>query len=381
MPVRIALNGFGRIGRQIFKILWQDFPQLEVVGIGVTDPTMTETRAILLKYDSTYGEFPPEVEAVVEDKKNALLVDGKEIPVIARDRIEWLPWKDLGVDIVIEATGKYRDADKAVGHILAGASRVIITAPDKPMGSADFTVVLGVNEHRFDPEKHTIISCASCTTNCLAPLAKVLHERFGIVQGLLTTVHAYTTSQQLLDKADKDPRRARAAALSIIPTTTGAAEAVAAVLPELYGKFTGTALRVPVPTVSLVDFTVQLARKATVQEINGAFGEEAQGRLKGILGVTEKPLVSVDFVKDPRSAVVDLTLTQAIGHLAKVFAWYDNEWGYSYRICDLAYYIAKRDPALAPRLAQKEPVLAVSGVGEAKVMPKDYKEPELPYPF
>ncbi|MBI2845186.1 MAG: type I glyceraldehyde-3-phosphate dehydrogenase [Chloroflexi bacterium] len=357
MAVRIALNGFGRIGRQIFKIIWQDFPQMEVVGIGVTDPTVTPTRAILLKYDSTYGVFPPEVEAVVEGKTHALRVDGKEVPIIARDRIEWLPWKDLAVDIVIEATGKYRDPDKAIGHILAGASRVIITAPDKPMGSADFTVVMGINEHRFDPEKHTLISCASCTTNCLAPVAKVLHERFGIEQGLLTTVHAYTTSQQLLDKAHKDPRRARSANLSIIPTTTGAAEALAAVMPELLGKCTGMALRVPVPSVSLVDFTVELTRKATAKEINAAFKEESQGGLKGILGVTDKPLVSVDFVKDPRSAVVDLSLTQTVGRLAKVFAWYDNEWGYSYRVCDLAHYLAQRDPNISPRLTQKEEVL------------------------
>lgn len=357
MAVRIGLNGFGRIGRQIFKIIWQDFPQMEVVGIGVTDPTVTPSRAILLKYDSTYGVFPPEVEAIVEGKTNALRVDRREIPIIARDRIEWLPWKELGADIVIEATGKYRDADKAIGHILAGAQRVIITAPDKPLGSADLTVVMGINEHRFDPEKHNLISCASCTTNCLAPVAKILHERFGIVSGLMTTVHAYTSDQRLLDKAHKDPRRARAAALSIIPTTTGAANAMAAVLPELYGKCTGYALRVPVPTVSLVDFTAQLERKASPQEVNRAFVEESQGKFKGIIGVTDKPLVSIDFVKDPRSAVVDLTLTMAVGHLVKVAAWYDNEWAYSYRVSDLAYYIAQQDPNIAPRLKEKEPVL------------------------
>lgn len=357
MAVRIAFNGFGRIGRQAFKILWDEFPELEVVGISINDPTVTRTRAVLLQHDSVYGEWPHEVEPrVVGREVNSLVVDGREIPLFVKDRIEWLPWKELGVDLVIEATGKYRDADQAVGHIMAGAKRVIITAPDKPLGSADLTVVYGVNHDRFDPEQHYLISCASCTTNCLAPVIKVLQEGFGVRAGLLTTVHAYTSSQSLVDHAQKDPRRSRAASLSIVPSSTGAAETVAIIMPQFLGRFSGTALRVPTPTVSIVDFTTQLERPAVVDEIHRAFRDAAAGQLKGILGVTEKPLVSVDFVKNPHSAIVDLTMTLAVEELVKVFAWYDNEWGYAHRVCDLAYYLAQRDPALAERLTPREAV-------------------------
>lgn len=369
MPVRVALNGFGRIGRNTFKVLWEKYPQLQVAAISVTDPHVTETRALLLKYDSTHGVFPPSVEARVEGRFSSLIVDGRLIPVIARGGLEKLPWHQMGIDIVVEATGYYRDGRVASGHLRAGARKVILTAPPKPLDSVDLVVVMGVNESSYDPERHHIISNTSCTTNCLAPVARVLHEEFGIAEGLLTTVHSYTSSQRLTDKTHTDPRRARAAGLSIIPTSTGAAQMVGVVMPELEGRFDGTAIRVPTPAVSLVDFTVRLERPASAEEINQAFRDRAQGDLKGILGLVNEPLVSVDFRKDPRSAVVDGLLTMTAGSMAKVFAWYDNEWGYSHRVADFASYMSQSDAQLRARLddGEEQPAERVLEVSEERV--------------
>ncbi len=336
MAVRVAINGFGRIGRQVLKALLERHPQtLEVVAIN--DLTDAETNAHLFKYDSNYGRYPGTVE-VQGDK---FLVDGHEIQVLAKPvEPKELPWRDLGVDLVIEATGVFRD-ERARGHLDAGANKVIITAPGK--GGEDLTVVMGVNHETYDPHRHHVISNASCTTNCLAPVAYVLHKEFGLEQGLMTTVHAYTNDQRILDLAHKDPRRARAAALSIIPTTTGAAKAVGLVLPELKGRLTGMALRVPVSTVSITDLSALLQRPVTVEEVNKAFQQYAEGELKGILAVCDEPLVSIDFKGDPHSAIVDAPSTLVMGErFVKVFAWYDNEWGYSCRTADLAAYIAQK---------------------------------------
>lgn len=336
MAVRVAINGFGRIGRQVLKALLERHPQtLEVVAIN--DLTDAETNAHLFKYDSNYGRYPGTVE-VQGDK---FLVDGHEIQVLAKPvEPKELPWRDLGVDLVIEATGVFRD-ERARGHLDAGANKVIITAPGK--GGEDLTVVMGVNHETYDPHQHHVISNASCTTNCLAPVAYVLHKEFGLEQGLMTTVHAYTNDQRILDLAHKDPRRARAAALSIIPTTTGAAKAVGLVLPELKGRLTGMALRVPVSTVSITDLSALLQRPVTVEEVNKAFQQHAEGELKGILAVCDEPLVSIDFKGDPHSAIVDAPSTLVMGErFVKVFAWYDNEWGYSCRTADLAAYIAQK---------------------------------------
>jgi glyceraldehyde 3-phosphate dehydrogenase len=336
MAVRVAINGFGRIGRQVLKALLERHPQtLEVVAIN--DLTDAETNAHLFKYDSNYGRYPGTVE-VQGDK---FLVDGHEVQVLAKPvEPKELPWRDLGVDLVIEATGVFRD-ERARGHLDAGANKVIITAPGK--GGEDLTVVMGVNHETYDPNQHHVISNASCTTNCLAPVAYVLHKEFGLEQGLMTTVHAYTNDQRILDLAHKDPRRARAAALSIIPTTTGAAKAVGLVLPELKGRLTGMALRVPVSTVSITDLSALLQRPVTVEDVNKAFQQYAEGELKGILAVCDEPLVSIDFKGDPHSAIVDAPSTLVMGeHFVKVFAWYDNEWGYSCRTADLAAYIAQK---------------------------------------
>jgi len=336
MAVRVAINGFGRIGRQVLKALLERHPQtLEVVAIN--DLTDAETNAHLFKYDSNYGRYPGTVE-VQGDK---FLVDGHEIQVLAKPvEPKELPWRDLGVNLVIEATGVFRD-ERARGHLDAGANKVIITAPGK--GGEDLTVVMGVNHETYDPHRHHVISNASCTTNCLAPVAYVLHKEFGLEQGLMTTVHAYTNDQRILDLAHKDPRRARAAALSIIPTTTGAAKAVGLVLPELKGRLTGMALRVPVSTVSITDLSALLQRPVTVEDVNKAFQQYAEGELKGILTVCDEPLVSIDFKGDPHSAIVDAPSTLVMGErFVKVFAWYDNEWGYSCRTADLAAYIAQK---------------------------------------
>ncbi len=330
MPTRVGINGFGSIGRRFFRIAW-DRPGIEVVAIN--DLTNPATLAHLLRYDSTYGTWGVEVSAT--DK--AILVGGREIRVLAERDPGVLPWKELGVTVVIEATGFFTDATKAAAHLdRGGAERVIISAPAK---NEDATIVMGVNEETYDPAKHRIISNASCTTNCLAPVAKVLDQAFGIDKGLMTTIHAYTNDQRILDQPHKDLRRARTAATNIIPTTTGAAKAVSLVLPQLKGKLNGMAFRVPVPSVSVVDLTAYLGREATAEEINTALRAAAVGELKGILEVCDEPLVSSDFRGMRASAAVDALSTQAIGHLAKVVAWYDNEWGYSTRVADLVEYI------------------------------------------
>ncbi|HEX9987013.1 MAG TPA: type I glyceraldehyde-3-phosphate dehydrogenase [Chloroflexia bacterium] len=335
MVMKVGINGFGRVGRQVFKALRDYYPD-DIQVVAVNDLTDNHTLAHLLMYDSNYGPFDGDVSATEE----AITVDGDEIRTFAERDPSKLPWGDLGAEIVIESTGVFTDADKARAHITGGAKKVIITAPAK---GEDITVVMGVNQERYDPREHTIVSNASCTTNCLAPVAKVILEKFGIVKGLVTTVHSYTNDQNILDLPHKDLRRARAAALSIIPTTTGAARAVALVIPELKGKFDGFALRVPTPTVSIIDFVAQTERSATVQDINGALIEASEGELVDILDYTEEPLVSVDFKGDPHSAIVDGLSTMVIGeNLVKVIAWYDNEWGYSCRVADLTNYMAEK---------------------------------------
>jgi len=334
MGIRVAINGFGRIGRNAFKAALGKGIDLEFVAIN--DLTDAETLAHLLKYDSCYGQFKGDVLA----KDDALIVNGKEIKIFKETDPSKLPWADLKVDVVIESTGKFTNKEDAVKHINAGAKKVIITAPAK---NEDITIVMGVNEKMYDPEKHHVISNASCTTNCLAPVAKVLHEKFGIKRGLMTTVHSYTNDQRILDLPHKDLRRARAAALSIIPTTTGAAKAVALVLPELKGKLNGFALRVPTPTVSIVDFVAEVEKETTVEEVNKALKEASEGELRGILGYTEEPLVSVDFKGDERSSIVDALSTMVIeGKMVKVVSWYDNEWGYSCRVIDLIKYMEEK---------------------------------------
>ncbi len=332
MGVKVAINGFGRIGRLVFRAAYGD-PEVEIVGIN--DITDAKTLAHLLKYDSVHGVF----DAPVDHTEDSIVVDGREIKVTAIKDPAQLPWRDLGVDVVVEATGLFRDRANASKHLQAGAKKVIITAPAK---EPDITVVLGVNEKEYDPEKHHIISNASCTTNCLAPVAKVLDERFGIVKGFMTTVHSYTNDQRILDLPHKDLRRARAAAVSMIPTTTGAAVAVGLVLPQLKGKLDGMAVRVPTPDVSLVDLVVQVEKETSVEEVNGVLKEAAEGELKGILRYCEEPLVSVDFQGDPHSSIVDALSTNVMGNMVKVLSWYDNEWGYSNRVYDLVKYIAGR---------------------------------------
>src|SRR5579884_3903770 len=334
MTIRVGINGFGRIGRQSMKAILERHAQ-DVEVVAVNDLTDTQTNAHLLRYDSTYGRFPGEVEATAD----SLIVNGHKIKVIAQRDPAQIPWGDLGVQVVIESTGLFTDADKAAAHIKGGAKKVIISAPAK---GEDLTVVLGVNENMYDPSKHNIISNASCTTNCLAPAAKVLNDAFGIEHGLMTTVHSYTNDQRILDVVHKDLRRARAAAQNIIPTTTGAARALALVIPELRGKLNGLALRVPTPTVSIVDLTVALERPATAQEINRAFKRASEEELRGYLGYTEEPLVSSDFKGDPRSGVIDGLSTMVVDGLVKVLSWYDNEWGYSCRIADLVNYMVER---------------------------------------
>jgi glyceraldehyde 3-phosphate dehydrogenase len=335
MATRIGINGFGRIGRQVFKALWEYYgDEIEVAGIN--DLTDNETLAHLLQYDSNYGEIDADVEATGD----SLVVDGVEIKAFAERDPSKLPWADLGAEIVIESTGFFTDADKASAHRSAGAKKVIISAPAK---GEDITICLGVNHDAYDPALHHIISNASCTTNCLAPVAKVLNDKFGIVRGMMTTVHSYTNDQMLLDGPHKDLRRARAAALNIVPTTTGAARAVALVIPDLKGKFDGFALRVPTATVSIVDFVVELGRGVSRDEVNAAFQEAAEGDLEGILRYSELPLVSMDFKGDTHSSIVDAELTMVLdGNLVKVVAWYDNEWGYSCRLADVTAMIAEK---------------------------------------
>jgi glyceraldehyde 3-phosphate dehydrogenase len=333
LATRIGINGFGRIGRQTFKAMLDYHPDaLEVVA--VNDLTDTQTNAHLLKYDSNYGRFPGEVQA----EAGAIVVNGRRVAIIAERDPAKIPWRELGAELVIESTGLFTDARKAAAHFEGGAKRIIISAPAK---NEDITIVLGVNEHAYDPAQHRILSNASCTTNGLAPVAKVLHDRWVIQKGLLTTVHSYTNTQRLLDMATKDLRDARAAALNIVPSTTGAARAVGLVIPELQGRFSGMSFRVPTPTVSVVDFVADLGSEVTVEEVNAAFKEAAEGPLRGIMAYTEEPLVSMDFKGDPHSTIVSGLDTLVVGGtMVKVIAWYDNEWGYSCRVADLAAFIA-----------------------------------------
>ena len=334
MTVRVGINGFGRIGRQSLKALIERAPDVEVVA--VNDLVDVATNALLFKHDSTYGAYPGEVSHT----DDSIVIDGKAVKVLQVKDPATLPWRDLGVDIVIESTGLFTDADKARAHITAGARKVIISAPAK---KEDITIVLGVNEGTYDPAIHHIISNASCTTNCLAPAAKVVHDNWIIKRGLMNTIHSYTNDQRILDVAHKDPRRARAAALNIIPTTTGAAKALALVIPDLKGKFDGFSLRVPTPTVSVVDFTAELEKDVTLEELNQAFRDAAAGPMAGILGASDDPLVSSDFRGDSRSSIVDLPSNMVLGgNFIKVIAWYDNEWGYSCRVADLVKFVADR---------------------------------------
>ena len=333
MGTRVAINGFGRIGRCFLRAS-KGYQEFEVVAIN--DLTDAKTLAHLLKYDSVHGIFAADIKTGEESIK----VDGKEIKILAMTEPEKLPWKDLGVDIVIESTGRFTDKPSASKHLNAGAKWVIISAPAK---EPDMTVCMGVNEETLDPKNHRIISNASCTTNCLAPVAKVIHNEFKIIKGLMTTIHSYTNDQRILDLPHKDLRRARAAAMNMIPTTTGAAKAVGLVLPDLKGKLNGLAIRVPTPNVSVVDLVAEVSKEVTVGEVNGALKKAAEGPMKGILQYSEEPLVSIDLNGNNHSAIVDSKLTMVLeGRMVKVLAWYDNEWGYSSRIRDLVLYLIKR---------------------------------------
>ncbi|MDH7482404.1 MAG: type I glyceraldehyde-3-phosphate dehydrogenase [Armatimonadota bacterium] len=335
MAVKVGINGFGRIGRLTLRAILDKYPD-EIEVVALNDIVDAKTNAHLFKYDSSYGIFCGDVVAEEKD----IVVNGKKIFVYAEKDPTAIPWGDHGVEVVVESTGIFTDAEKAKAHLRDSVKKVIITAPAK---NEDITVVLGVNEDMYDPAKHTIISNASCTTNCLAPVAKVLQDSFGIVKGFMTTVHAYTNDQRILDQAHKDLRRARAGALSIIPTTTGAAKAISLVIPELKGKMHGIALRVPTPTVSLVDLVVELEKEATEDAINDALRAAANGKMKGYLGVCDEPLVSVDFKGNSLSSIVDSPSTMVLGgNMAKVLAWYDNEWGYSCRVADLIDYLVKK---------------------------------------
>ena len=334
MTTRIGINGFGRIGRQSLKaILERHGRDLEVIA--VNDLTDTKTNAHLLKYDSTYGRFPGEVEATAD----TLIVNGHTVKVLSQRDPAQIPWSDLGVELVIESTGLFTEAEKASAHLRGGAKKVIISAPAK---GEDLTIVAGVNDEMYDPAKHNI-SNASCTTNCLAPAAKVLNDTFGIERGLMNTIHSYTNDQRILDQVHKDLRRARTAGANIIPTSTGAARALALVIPELKGRFDGMSLRVPTVTVSMVDFVADVRKEATKESVNAAFKEASEGSLKGILGYSDEPLVSMDYRGDDRSSIIDgLSTLVTGGKMVKVLAWYDNEWGYSCRIADLAQFIAQK---------------------------------------
>jgi len=334
--IKIAINGFGRIGRPTFRRIIEHHPQLEVVAINdLTEPT---TLAHLLKHDSVYGTYEKEIKAT----ENSIIVGGKEFKILAEKDPEKLPWKNLGVDIVLECTGRFRDFEGAKKHLTAGVKKVIISAPSKTPDKVP-SFVLGVNEERFDPKKYDIVDMGSCTTNCLAPVVKVLDDNFKIIRGFMTTCHSYTNDQRILDLPHKDLRRARAAALNIIPTTTGAAKAIGKVMPELEGKLDGIALRVPTPTVSILDLICLLEKETNIEEVNSAFKKVAQTeKLKGILRVEETPLVSNDFKGDTFSAIVDSQMTMVKGNLVKVLAWYDNEYGYSCRLAQFAEFVGKK---------------------------------------
>ncbi|HET7249051.1 MAG TPA: type I glyceraldehyde-3-phosphate dehydrogenase [Gemmatimonadales bacterium] len=332
MAVRVGINGFGRIGRNVLRAAVMA-KQTDLEFVGVNDITDTKTLAHLLKYDSVHGRFPGTVEA----KGDNLVVNGREIRVTAIKEPEKLPWKEQGVELVLESTGRFTDREQAAKHLTAGAKKVVISAPAK---GEDITICMGVNQKKYDPAKHHVISNASCTTNCLVPVVKVVLDNWGLVHGFMTTVHSYTNDQQILDLPHKDLRRARAAALSIIPTTTGAAKATSLVIPEVKGKLDGVSLRVPTPDVSLVDLTVEVEKKTTIEEVNAAFKNAAQGDLKGILDVSDEPLVSVDYIGNLFSSVVDSKSTNVIdGTLVHVSSWYDNEMGYSARCVDLLAYL------------------------------------------
>ena len=333
MTTRVGINGFGRIGRNFFRAALEQKADLEVVA--VNDLTDNKTLAHLLKYDSILGRFNGEVSY----DEDGITVNGKHIKVLAQRNPADLPWGDLGVEVVVESTGFFTDGEKAKAHLDGGAKKVVISAPAK---NVDGTFVIGVNEDKYDPATQNIISNASCTTNCLAPLAKVLNDKFGIVRGIMTTIHSYTGDQRILDAPHKDLRRARAAALSMIPTKTGAAQAVALVIPDLKGKFDGLAVRVPTPTGSLTDLTFQAEKEVSVESVKAAVKEAAEGSLKGILAYTEDPIVSSDIVGDSHSSIFDANETKVIGDLVKVLSWYDNEWGYSNRLVDLTEYVAER---------------------------------------
>ena len=332
MTVRVGINGFGRIGRNFYRAVVASGADIDVVG--VNDLTDTKTLAHLLKYDSTLGRLGADVE--VSD--DAITVGGKRMAALKERDPAQLPWGELGADVVIESTGFFTDATKATAHIEAGAKKVIISAPAK---NEDVTIVMGVNHGDYDPEKHTVISNASCTTNCLGPMAKVMNDEFGIVKGLMTTIHAYTQDQNLQDAPHKDLRRARAAAVNLVPTSTGAAKAIGLVLPELKGKLDGFAVRVPIPTGSATDLTVELGRETSVEQVNAAVQAAAEGPMKGYLRYSTAPIVSSDIVTDPASCIFDAPLTKVIGNQAKVVGWYDNEWGYSNRLVDLITLVGK----------------------------------------
>jgi len=335
MTTKVAINGFGRIGRLVLRIAQEKLNEnVEIVAINARADS--NTLAHLFKYDSSYGKF----NGTVETTENSMIVNGREIKLFRENDPSTLPWAELGIDIVIDSTGIFKDKAGLSKHITAGAKKVIITAPAK---DEDLTIVMGVNEKEYDPVNHNIISNASCTTNCLAPFAKVLDEKFGIAKGLMTTIHSYTNDQKILDKTHSDLRRARAAGVSMIPTTTGAAKAVSKVLPNLKGKLNGFSVRIPTPTVSLTDLVCELNKTVTVDEINNAFKEAAAGELKGILGYSDEPLVSIDYKGDDRSSIVDGLSTMVIeGNMVKVVSWYDNEWGYSCRTVDLINYVAEK---------------------------------------
>ena len=335
MAVKVGINGFGRIGRQTFKAIVSNYAD-EIEVVGINDLFSPENFELLLTFDSVYGRFDGTVEAT----EDSLIVNGKESKWFAERDPAKIPWGDLGADIVVESTGVFRDKKACMAHIEGGAKKVIISAPAK---NEDITIVLGVNEGDYDPVNHVVLSNASCTTNCLAPAAKVVHDGWGIVKGLMTTVHSYTSDQRLVDLPHSDPRRARAAALNIIPTTTGAAQAVALVIPDLKGKFDGMSLRVPTPTVSIVDFVAELEKDCDMNELIAAFEEAEAGPMKGILGVEHRELVSMDFKADTRSCIIDAPSCAVIGgNMVKVVAWYDNEWGYSCRVADLINYMAAK---------------------------------------
>ena len=333
MATKVGINGFGRVGRQVLKAIFENHPQKLEVAV-INDLTDTKTNAHLLRWDSNYGRYPGKVEATAD----AVVVDGKPIKVVAQRDPAKIPWTDYGVEIVIESTGLFTDAGKAAAHFQGGAKKVLISAPAK---GEDITIVLGVNEGKYDPKKHHIISNASCTTNCIAPVVKVLHQTFGVKRGFMSTIHAYTNDQRILDQVHSDLRRARAAAINIVPTTTGAARAVTQVIPELKGRLDGVAYRVPVPTVSMCDFVADLEKDVTVEQVNQAFRAAAQGPLKGYLEYCDEPLVSMDFKGNPASSIFDALSTMVLGgSMVKVLSWYDNEWGYSCRLADLTAYVA-----------------------------------------